>query len=73
MNMKKEIKISVKDFNEILNKSQGDAIKNMEDVIRESDKTKEDSRHLAVFSMQNMVAMIEFEKELKKNLKISEE
>lgn len=74
MNMKKkEIKISVEDFNEILNKSQGDAIKNMEDVIRESDKTKEDSRQLAVFSMQNMLAMIEFEKELKKNLKISEE
>ena len=45
----------------------------MEDVIRESNKTKEDSRHLAVFSMQNILAMIEFEKELKKNLKISEE
>lgn len=70
MNMKKEIKISVKDFNEILNKSQADAIKSLEDVI---DEDKRDNFKSMMFSMQNMIAMVEFEKELKKNLKISEE
>ena len=70
MNMKKEIKISVKDFNEILNKSQADAIKSLEDMI---DENKRDNFKSMMFSMQNMMAMVEFEKELKKNLKISEE
>lgn len=70
MNMKKEIKMSVEDFNEILNKSQKDAIKSLEDKI---DENKKDAFKLVLFSMQNMIAMIEFEKELKKNLKISEE
>lgn len=70
MNMKKEIKISVKDFNEILNKSQADAIKSLEDAI---DENKRDDFKSMMFSMQNMIAMVAFEKELKKNLKISEE
>ena len=70
MNMKKEIKMSVKDFNEILTKSQQQAVKNMEDMI---DENKKDAFKSMMFSMQNVLAMIEFEKELKKNLKISEE
>lgn len=70
MNMEKEIKISVKDFNEILNKSQGAAIKSLEDIIDENER---DNFKSMMFSLQNTLAMIEFEKELKKNLKISEE
>lgn len=62
--------MSVENFNEILNKSQVEAIKSLEDKI---DGDKKDPFKSMMFSMQNMLAMVEFEKELKKNLKISEE